>query len=251
MINWGITQGSNSFQNALTQNLQIGSMLRQRKQQDEAAKAESAGKNALAGYATGDEEQFGAAVQYNPQAALGIRGDMQAQEAAAQKQERDQLPLVSRLLENAAKGPEQWAQSMQVAQQYGIPLNGVPQQFDPEWASSQAQTLKLLQTPEGQEALSSAGKQAVDMGFQPGTPEFQAKVTELWQQSGAIPYTDSTGATRLYIPGRNGQPTQQAITEGTVVANDAGERMIYRGGKWEPMNAGGAGSNASGGFPAF
>lgn len=212
-------------------------------------------RNALSAYATDPNAETAAAIaQHDPVTGIQIgRYEQQraaqaaeAQRTAARDRQAD-IPMLTRLLDHAAKGPDQWQQAMGMAQQYGIDTSGIPQQFDPEWASTQAQTMKLLATPEGQEALSTAGKQAVDMGFQPGTPEFQAKVTEIWQQNGAIPYTDADGATRLYIPGRNGVQTRQPIAENTVIENDAGEKMILRNGKWEQYQ-GDASSNASAGF---
>jgi hypothetical protein len=108
--------------------------------------------------------------------------------------------------------------------------------------------MKAIATPEGQTVLSAAGKQAADEGKIPGTPEFQARTKEIYEQSGAIPYTDESGATRLYIPGRNGVPTQQPMGEGTVIENGAGEQMILRNGRWVAMPKGGAGGNVSGNF---
>lgn len=243
-INWGLGQGNNALA-AFGQGMQLGTFARQAQEQREARKAEAEGKNALAAYAGGDQAQMGAAMQYDPRAVLAIRGQVQGQEQAAAEQRRADLPTLTRLLEHASQGPEQWQQAIGVAQQYGIDTSSIPQQFDPEWAASQAQTLKLMQTPEAQEALSTAGKQAVDMGFQPGTPEFQAKVTEIWQQNGAIPYTDANGATRLYMPGRQ----QQGPEAGSVVGN-----FRFRGGdpndrsNWEPVSQGGPTASPSGGF---
>lgn len=243
-INWGLGQGNNALA-AFGQGMQLGTFARQAQEQREARKAEVEGRNALAAYYGGDDSQKGAAFAYDPKTAMGIDGQRQTQQQAAAERRRADLPTLTRLLEHASQGPEQWQQALGVAQQYGIDTSSIPQQFDPQWAASQAQTLKLMQTPEAQEALSTAGKQAVDMGFQPGTPAFQAKVTEIWQQNGAIPYTDANGATRLYIPGR-GEPTQQPVAEGTVIENDAGERMILRDGRWQPM--GGPTASPSGGF---
>lgn len=239
MINWGLAQGG-GFQNALAMGMQMGAQAREAKERKEY-------RNALAQYDPNNPETIKPIMEVDPRTGLHLQQQAQRAQAQQTEQRRADLPMMTRLLEHAAQGPEQWQQARGLAQQYGIDVSGLPEQFDPEWAQSQAQTMKLLATPEGQEALSTAGKQAVDMGFQPGTPDFQAKVTEIWQQNGAIPYTDSEGATRLYIPGRNGVRTSQQITEGTVIENDAGERMVFRGGKWEAMTGGGAG-NSAGGF---
>lgn len=245
----------NSPYNSLMNPAAIGQGVMQSFQAGQEQRRQMETRNALAAYAQNPNAETAAGIaQHDPYTGIQIgRYEQQkvAQEQQAQAQAANQrradMPMLTRLLEHASKGEQQWNEALNMAQQYGIDTSTLPQQFDPQWAAQQAQTMKLLSTPEGQEALSTAGKQAVDMGFQPGTPEFQAKVTEIWQQNGAIPYTDSQGATRLYIPGR-GQPTQQAVTEGTVVENDAGERMVLRNGKWEPMTTGGSGGNAGGSF---
>lgn len=166
-------------------------------------------------------------------------------EREAKKERRADLPTVTRLLETSVD-QESYTRNLGMAQQYGIDVSTLPQQFDPAWRDQQIGTMKMLQTPEGQEVLSTAGKQAFDEGFKPGTPEFQKRANEIWQQSGAIPYTGENGETRLYVPGR-GVPTQQAITEGTMIENDAGEKMILRNGKWEAVK-GGTDGNVGGSF---
>lgn len=245
-INWGIAAGPTAFDNALAKGVQMGQMVRQR--QDEKEK-----RNALATYATNpSEEGLAGLAPHVPEFVIAERQRMaaaqQQQQAQQTQQRRADMPMVGRLLDHASQGPEQWQQALGMAKQYGIDLTsaGVPEAFDPQWAKSQSTMFKALQTDEGQEALSTIGKQAVDMGFKPGTPEFQAKVTEIWQQNGAIPYTALDGSTRLYIPGRNGVPAPQPISENTVIENDAGEKMILRGGKWQPHPEGGAGASRVG-----
>lgn len=236
MINWGLAQGG-GYQNALAMGMQMGAQAREAKERKEY-------RNALAGYDPDNPETLKPIMAVDPRTGLHLQQQAQRAQAQQAEQRRADLPMMTRLLEHAAQGPEQWAQARGVAEQYGIDLSGLPEQFDPEWAQTQAQTMKLLATPEGQEALSTAGKQAVDMGYQPGTPEFQAKVTEIWQQNGAIPYTDASGATRLYMPGRQ----QSGPEAGAVVGG-----YRFKGGNpndrnaWEPVS-GGAASNGSGTF---
>lgn len=229
------------FQNALAMGMQMGAQAREANERKEY-------RNALANYALDPNEQNTAAVApYAPQLVMQQRAQEAQAQAQQQQQRKADLPMLGKLLNHAAQGQEQWNQAINTAQQYGIDVSGLPQQFDPEWAKSQATMIGALTTPEGQEIMSTAGKQAYDEGLRPGDGRFEGRVKEIWQQNGAVPYTDSSGATRLYIPGR-GQPTQQPVSEGTVVENDAGERMVLRNGKWEPMTTGGTGSNVGPNF---
>lgn len=244
MINWGLAQG-NGFQNALATGMQMGAQAREAADRREY-------RNALAQYDPNNPDTLKAVMQVDPRTGMQLQNQQaQAQQHQAQMQAQQQqqrkadLPMLGKLLNFASQGPDQWQQAIGVAQQYGIDISGIPQQFDPDWAKSQATVIGALSTPEGQEALSTAGKQAVDMGFRPGTPEFQAKVTEIWQQNGAIPYTDAQGATRLYVPGKSAQAGPES---GSVVGG-----FRFKGGNpndranWEPVT-GGSGGNAGGNF---
>lgn len=241
---WG-PGAQGGFQNALSMGLQMGQMARRGQDQREY-------KNALAQFDPSNPETLKPIMAARPEVGIQLRGQIEAQAGAraqaqreAAKDRRADLPTVTRLLETSVD-QESYTRNLGMAQQYGIDVSTLPQQFDPAWRDQQIGTMKMLQTPEGQEVLSTAGKQAFDEGFKPGTPEFQKRTNEIWQQSGAIPYTGENGETRLYVPGR-GVPTQQAITEGTVIENDAGEKMILRNGKWEAVTGGGV-SNGPGSF---
>lgn len=236
--NWGLLQGGGGFQNALAQGMQFGQMARQRGEEKEF-------KNALAQFDPTNPETLKPIMAARPEVGLQLQGQVQQQQQARQQKQQTDMGTFRRLLKHAAQSPEGWMQALSGAQQLGLDVSGVPQQYDPEWAQQQLFIMDALETPEGKEALSTAGKQAVDMGFQPGTPEFQAKVTEIWQQNGAIPYTDASGATRLYIPGRqSGGPQPGSVVSG----------FRFKGGNpndpnaWEPAQGGPA--SAPGNFPA-
>lgn len=229
-MNWG-PGAAGGFQNALQTGLMLGGRVRQNRE-----------RNALM-----EQRQQALALQEQQARA-------RADQAEAQQRRAD-LPMLTNLLEHAAQGPEQWQQAVATAQQYGIDVSSLPQQFDPQWATQQAQTMRLLSSPQGQEALSTAGKQATDEGLRPGTPDFQARVTELVnagliatqsvQPGGTVvSYDKRTGVARPIIQGSSfggsGQPTPTAINPET------GERLEVRDGQWVPV--GGASSNASGGF---
>src|SRR5690606_18791919 len=114
-------------------------------------------------------------------------------------QRRADLPLMERLL-TFAQDEGTYQQARQVAGEYGIDVSQLPPTFDPAWRDQQLQTVKLLNSPQGQEALSNAGKQTVDAGLQPGTPGYSAAVRQIVTASMAQPYMGSQGETRLYTP---------------------------------------------------
>jgi hypothetical protein len=192
-------------------------------------------------------------------ALLGMRQqemDQRAQDRAAQQQQqqtqqrRADLPLMERLLTMAQDEPS-YQQARQVAGQYGIDVSALPPTFDPAWRDQQLQTVKLLNTPQGQEALSTAGKQAVDMGYQPGSPEFTQVTRQLVEAALAQPYTGGQGETRLYTP-QIGGPGQ---VQGGPQPGAVEDGYRFKGGNpadpnaWEPMQQGGPTPQASAGFP--
>jgi hypothetical protein len=158
--------------------------------------------------------------------------DQQAQQAQ-QEQKRADLPMLGRLLGSIRDEPT-YQQARQVATEYGIDISGAPPNYDPNWVSSQTQLVQMMSTPQGQAALSTAGKQAQDAGFTPGTPEFVSAVRNIITADVAQPYMGSQGETRLYQPdvfggGQQAQP--------------------FNPDEWEVVEEGGPASQAPGGFP--
>jgi hypothetical protein len=138
--------------------------------------------NALAAYAQNpdDPKAFTALAQNAPQFAIKIGQDRQAAARQAQEQRRADLPLLTRLVETATDEAS-YQRNRAIAQEYGIDTSTLPPSFDPAWQQQQLATLKALQDPAKMEALSTAGKVAADMGLRPGSPEFHAKVVEIYQ----------------------------------------------------------------------
>jgi hypothetical protein len=129
----------------------------------------------------------------------------QAQQRQQQEQRRADLPLMERLL-TMSQDESSYQQARQVAGQYGIDVSGLPPTFDPTWRDQQLQTVKLLNTPQGQEALSTAGKIAADEGYRPGTPEFGARVNQIWQaESTKFLATQPGGGVASIVPGQRAQ----------------------------------------------
>jgi hypothetical protein len=175
--NYGILGGNNAL--AMFQyGAQLGTQKRQEGQQRE-------DRNALMALRERQEERQ-------------IQQDQRQQQQHETQQRRADLPLMERLLTGVT--PENWGQRVQIAQEYGVDTTGLPQAYDPGWVDQQLQTVKMLNTPQGQEALSSAGKQAQDAGFRPGTPEFTQAVRQIVTADMAQPYMGSGGETRLYTP---------------------------------------------------
>lgn len=169
-------------------------------------------KGALSAYAVNpdDPAAFQALAQYRPQMAIQIRQDQQARQRHAQEQRRADLPLMERLL-NSAVDESSYQQARQVAAEYGIDASQIPAAYDPAWVDQQRTMVKMIQDPAQKEAISTAGKQAVDMGYKPGTPEFSKAVHDIWTADNAKPYVVG-GETRLYQPKIGG--TGQAVGTG-------------------------------------
>lgn len=237
-INWQLASQPGSFDNALAMGYQFGQDIRKQREEKEF-------RNALAGYDPNNPETIKPIMQADPRLGFQLQREQASMQRQQQEQKRATMPILGKLLDFASESPENWQQALQIAPQYGIDVSNVPQQFDPEWAKQQSAVMSALATPQGQEIMSAAGKQAYDEGLRPGDGRFEQRVNQIWQQNSAIPYTDAQGATRLYIPGQQqGGPEVGAIVKG----------HRFRGGNpndpasWEPV--GGAASNGSNGFPA-
>lgn len=186
------------------------------------ARQETQYRNALGDYAMNPSEQGLAAIApHDPQFVMGERQRMAQAEQQHVQQQQQQLPMMAKLLDHATDEAS-YAQALQMAQRYGLDVSGAPPQFDPQWVQETKQLVAAVQTPQGIEALSAAGKIAADMGLKPGTPQFNAAVHDIFIAQEAKPYTGAGGETRLYTPqiGGPGQmqgapvaPPPEAIAE--------------------------------------
>lgn len=193
-------------------------------------------KGALSAYAMNpdDPEAFKKLAQWRPDIAISVREDRSRQQQEARGQQRNDLPVIARLLEGVQDEPS-YQQALAAAQRYGIDISDAPPAFDPQWREQTLMLAQAAQTPQGQEAISNAGKQAVDAGFQPGTPEFSDAVRKIVTASMAQPFTGAQGETRLYTPDPFGGGGQV-------------QGVPFDPNEWEIVEQGDAGGNASGGF---
>lgn len=186
---WGLLgQQQNNALGMFQIGAQIGGQLRQRQEQREE-------RNALTAYATNpNEETLAGVAPYNPGLVIQQRGVQAQAQQQQQEQRRADLPTVARLLDGVTDDAS-YQQTLAQARQYGINVDGAPPSYDPQWVQSTKQLVTAMQTPQGQEALSTAGKLAADMGLRPGTPEFNAKVGEIFQaeQIKTVPFQAGGG----------------------------------------------------------
>ena len=251
--NWGLMQGNNAL-NYMQYGMQIGRDARERQNAQELTAAESElfakpnDPNALASYA-----------KLNPKGAFAYRQGQQEQEAAQRKEAQGQAMTVAKLFDGVT--PENYQQRLSVAQRMGIDTSSAPQQFDPNWVTENRIIMQTV--AERPEALSTAGKIAVDEGYQPGSPEFNARVKQIvvseatqtipYQPGGGVAtYNAQTGQTQVIVqPNYGDQPAPAAQTggpkPGTVI-----DGYQFKGGnpndKANWVKAGGASSNTGGGF---
>ena len=239
MINWQNNSALSGFQNALALGADIGGAIRQNRENSALAAFMTAGQGGApmggmgapstvgnppmptqwggngGGIVPTETQKSESQAAYerlakiNPRLAMQAQDRVAGQEAARVKAMQEQaqsgfagLQKVGQLLEGVSDEAT-YQRTLSMAQQNGIDISRVPQNYDPQWVEGQKGFIKKLQDPKAQEALSTAGKVAADMGFKPGTPEHAQKTIEVWQAGEAKPYVVG-GETRLYRPSLSG-----------------------------------------------
>jgi len=206
--------------NSLMSPAAIGQTVQQGFQQGRQMRSQMETQNALSTLVTDptNQDAMQNLARFNPQAALqyqGVQQQRQARQDQAEQEAREnrlkQVPVMIQLLEGSTS-PETYARNLAVAQQNGFDVSSAPQQYDPQWISSQVSVLRLLSNPEGQKALSTFGKQAADEGFAPGTPEFGKRVTELVNASNITTHSVQPGGTIIENDKIGGE--QRVIVQG-------------------------------------
>jgi len=260
--NWGLLQGNNQFMN----NFQMGVSLGDRVATSGRANALD---NALASYAKDPSQQnLSMVIDRDPRMGMQLQEREAQRKAAEAKAGQEKAMQVAKLFDGVT--PENYQQRLSVAQRMGIDTSSAPQQFDPNWVTENRIIMQTV--AERPEALSTAGKIAVDEGYQPGSPEFNARVKQIvvseatktipYQPGGGVAtYNAQTGQTQVIVQpnygdqpaGAPAQPSGNIARPKTKAERDA----LKPGQQYEAPDGsirtvpGGASSNTGGGFSGF
>lgn len=191
--NWGLMGGNNALSM-----FQFGAQLGR---DARASQEERALKEAVGAYATnpGDPNALATVMKADPR--LGMQ--FQQQQAQAEKARREQAAAEQQAMRGKAQelarlfdgvnDEATYQQRIGIAQRMGIDTTGAPTQFNPQWVQENALIMRLA--ADKPEALSTIGKEAVDAGFQAGTPEHAAFVRQRIQAEAmkTIPYVQGGG----------------------------------------------------------
>ena len=160
-----------------------------------------------------------------------------------------------------------YQQRMGMAQRMGIDVSTAPPNYDPAWVAENGAIMKFV--AEKPEAVSTAGKMAVDEGYQPGTPEFNTRVKAIisseatktipYQPGGGVAtYNTQTGKAEVIVRPNDGsgQPGAPATPTGNIptARTPAEASKLKPGSQFYDdkgvlrMVPGGASGNAGGGF---
>lgn len=206
--------------------------------------------------------------QLTPQDMATVQQFQQRQSQIEQRQREasaEQVRILGNLISGVQDEPS-YQRALAAARSAGIDVSKAPPTYNPEYVA-QSRLLVSAYQKDGGQSLSTFGKIAQDEGFQPGTPQYNARVTQLVQADAVktIPYTQGggvagfnplTGTTSSIVqpnPGgyTTGAPVQQppaSFSEGQTATNpNTGEKVVFRGGQWVPLQ-GGPTPRASGGF---
>lgn len=182
-------------------------------------------RNALGTLVTNpnDTAAFGNLAKNAPDVAMQFKQQQAEQQKAQREQHLQQVQTMSKLFGHAMRGPQQWQEAVQAAQQIGLDTSSIPQQYDPSWAGQQ----KLIADTflkDGGQGMSGLAKELVDAGYKPGTPEFQSAMAQGINGKYGSDYVDEQGNVRRRSPlnigggqasapqGAPQQPQQEPLT---------------------------------------
>lgn len=162
-------------------------------------------RNALAAYVQNPNGQtLGAVTQDNPMLGMQLQ-DRKAQKLAAQQAEaqkradrsREQLPIMVKLLEQAT--PQNYAETVALAKNYGLDVSQAPPSFDPNWIESNKVLAKAMQSPQIMKDLPDLAQKVMltlpPSNRDPNDPVFieaMAKAITA-EYTKTIPYTEGGG----------------------------------------------------------
>lgn len=143
-------------------------------EQGKAMRREEMARNALSTLVQNprDTAAFGNLAQASPEIALKYQ-HMQNQDGAdRQKIQADRVQQLGRLL-NHATDEATYQQALAAAKSLNIDTGTAPPNYDPNWVNQQKLMLSAFEKDGGAQ-LSSEARKLVELGYQPGTPEFTA-----------------------------------------------------------------------------
>lgn len=184
-------------------------------------------KNALMAYAQdpSNDQALNSLAEFQPAFVIQQK-QLQAKTALDQAEEKrkaahEQMPVISRLLGHA-QDEASYQQALAAARQFGIDVTGAPANYNPQWVG-QMKMIADAYNKDGGQSLSTFGKIAQDEGYQPGTPQYAARVTQLVQADAikTISYTQGGGVAGYNaITGQTSsivQPNTGGVPAGTPV----------------------------------
>lgn len=200
-------------------------------QQGQEMRRQSDGRNALAAYAANPNEQsLNALSPYNPQFVVQTkRQDQQfqlEQQKLQQKSHGEQMQVLGKLIA-PVKDEASYQQALAAARQGGLDVSTAPPSFDPAYIG-RTKMLVDAYNKDGGKAISAAGQQALDLGYQRDTPGFAQVVAQILEAGQAKPYVVG-GETRLYRPNFTPapqQPQQATAQPQQILQNAAQTRTI-------------------------
>lgn len=241
---------------------QIGMGIQNAFRQGSADRQEHDTRRAFSDYATNQTEENAARVaQYDTRLGMKLM-DREDERAAAAKQaalaNTQKFVKLAQWVETQPDKEAAYQQGLRIAQQAGLDVSTVPPRYDPAWMQDNlAFSQAFLSEPEKMTALM---QNVAAMGYQPGTPEFQAemkrqqdpmKIVALQPGGTVAGYTPGQGMQMMVVP-NPGSAQPGAPAGGPQPGTEVGG-YIFKGGNpndrnnWAPK--GGAVSNGSGPFP--
>lgn len=212
----------------LLQNVDVGGAFQKGMEQGRERQAE----NALAAYVQNpqDANAFSVLAQRAPKLAYQVRGDQQDADLkrakfqqAGRAAQMKEAEIAAQFIDKVAPDGSNYPQVLQAARMAGVDVSTAPATFDPQWVGSQRIIMKAFtKDPDG---LTSEAKNLAQLGYKPGTPEFQVELAKALNAKYAQPYIGQDGSTKVRTP--NLVPAGQAPQAG-ISANAQQAAPILR-----------------------